>query len=148
MHVGSRLVHLPMLALEPRFFRKSSSFLAEDRSCAFDFVPSRVRSALRRTVHVTPPPHWVGSRAGLHRLSTMRSLPASLLPMVVASKCSHLAMSSPRCGSSCREVIWRWALPFGPSRTSQCDPLLEDHTRDARHPLRKRVSSCDDSHSL
>jgi len=115
MHAGSRLVHLSMPALEPRCFRKSSSFLAEDRDRDFGFVPSRFRFALRRTFHATSPTAWGGLAARCTSSCDDLTSLASLLPMLVASRCSHLAMSSPRCGTSSREVIWRCALPFGPS---------------------------------
>lgn len=135
MYAGSRLVHLPMLALEPRFFRKSSSNPCGGSKLRFWLRarPCSIRLATNRSRDV---PHLIGwaLRLGPHHLSTTPSSQKSLLPMVVASKCSHLAMSSPRCGSSCREVIWRWALPFGPSSHLAMRSSCEDLTRDERHP--------------
>jgi len=147
MYAGSRLVHLSMLALEPRCFRRSSSFLAEDRDRAFGFVPSRFRSAFRRTVPETSPTAWGGLTARCTSSCDDLTSLASLLPMVVASWCSHLAMSSPRCGSSSREVIWRCALPFGPSSPRNEILFRAPHPR-CTSSLWERGSSFDAPHSV
>lgn len=93
-----------------------------------------------------PPPLGVGSELRAHHLAMIFTSPASLLPMMVASWCSHLAMSSPRCGSSSREVIWRCALPFGPSSPRNEVPLRRPHPR-CTSSLWERGSSFDAPHS-
>lgn len=148
MYAGSRLVHLPMRSLEPRCFRRSSSILAADRSCAFGFVlrPCSIRLATNRSRDV---PHLIGwaRELGPHRLSTMPSSPASLLPMVVASKCSHLAMSSLAAGHRAERSSGGALYLLG--RAAPRNEILFWKTSPAMNVILdgKQFSPCDDPRS-